>query len=66
MARPSWREGLDPYARPHVGRALLGLATYVVPYMSLSACSSTCSLDVSGLLVLALALPAAGFLCARS
>jgi omega-6 fatty acid desaturase (delta-12 desaturase) len=61
MARPSWREGLDPYERPHVGRALLGLATSVVPYVGVCALQYLL-LDVSKLLVIALALPAAGFL----
>jgi acyl-lipid omega-6 desaturase (Delta-12 desaturase) len=61
MARPSWREGLDPYARPHVGRALLSLTTSVVPYVGICALQYLL-LDVSKLLALALALPAAGFL----
>jgi acyl-lipid omega-6 desaturase (Delta-12 desaturase) len=61
MARPSWREGLDPYARPHVGRALLGLATSVTPYIGICA-AQYLLLGVSKLLVLVLALPAAGFL----
>ena len=61
MARPSWREGLDPYARPHVGRALLGLATSVAPYVGLCALQYAL-VDVSPLLVLALAILAAGFL----
>jgi acyl-lipid omega-6 desaturase (Delta-12 desaturase) len=54
-------EALDPYARPHLGRALLDLATAVVPYLGLSALMYL-SLDVSYLLTLAIAVPAAGFL----
>jgi omega-6 fatty acid desaturase (delta-12 desaturase) len=61
MARPSWREGLDPYAQPHVGRALLALATSVAPYVGLCVLQYML-LDVSTLLALALAIPAAGFL----
>jgi acyl-lipid omega-6 desaturase (Delta-12 desaturase) len=57
---PSWREALAPYARPHLGRSLLDVATSVVPYLALSALMYL-ALDVSYLLVLALAIPAAGF-----
>ena len=56
-----WRETLAPYAQPHVGRSLLDLATSVVPYVGLFALMYL-ALDVSYLLVLALAVPAAGFL----
>lgn len=59
--RPFWREALAPYAKPHLGRSLLGIATSVVPYLALSVLMYL-ALDVSYLLVLALALPAAGFL----
>ena len=59
--RPSWREALAPYARPHLGRSLLGIATSLVPYLALSVLMYL-ALDVSYLLVLALAIPAAGFL----
>jgi acyl-lipid omega-6 desaturase (Delta-12 desaturase) len=59
--RPFWKEGLAPYARPHLGRSLLDLATSVVPYLGLSALMYV-ALDVSYLLVLALAIPAGGFL----
>jgi len=58
---PSWRESLDPYARPDLGRSLLALATSVVPFVGLWALMYF-SLQVSYLLVLALAIPAAGFL----
>jgi omega-6 fatty acid desaturase (delta-12 desaturase) len=59
--RPFWREALDPYAEPRLGRSLLELATSVVPYLALSA-AMYLTLGVSYLLVLALAVPAAGFL----
>jgi omega-6 fatty acid desaturase (delta-12 desaturase) len=59
--RPSWREALAPYARPHLGRSLLDIATSIVPYLALSVLMYLI-LDVSYLLVLALAIPAAGFL----
>jgi omega-6 fatty acid desaturase (delta-12 desaturase) len=55
------REALAPYARPHLGRSLLDLATSVVPYLALSVLMYL-ALDTSYLLVLALAIPAAGFL----
>jgi acyl-lipid omega-6 desaturase (Delta-12 desaturase) len=58
--RPFWREALAPYARPHLGRSLLDIATSVVPYFALSVLMYV-ALDVSYLLVLALAIPAAGF-----
>jgi acyl-lipid omega-6 desaturase (Delta-12 desaturase) len=60
-ARPSWREALAPYARPRLGRSLLDIATSVVPYLTLAVLMYL-ALDVSYLLVLALAIPAAGFL----
>ena len=56
-----WRKTLAPYARPSIRRSLLDLATSVVPYLALSALMYL-ALDVSYLLVLALSLPAAGFL----
>lgn len=56
-----WRETLAPYARAHLGRSLLDLATSVVPYMALFA-AMCLALDVSYWLVLALAVPASGFL----
>ena len=58
---PFWRESLAPYARADAGRATLGLATSVVPYTALTVLMYL-ALDVSYLLVLALAVPAAGFL----
>lgn len=59
--RPFWREALAPYAKPRLGRSLLDIATSVVPYIALSILMYL-ALDVSYLLVLALAVPAAGFL----
>jgi len=56
-----WRDALAPYARPHLGRSLLDLMTSVVPYLALSALMYF-SLGISYLLVLVLAIPAAGFL----
>jgi omega-6 fatty acid desaturase (delta-12 desaturase) len=56
-----WRETLAPYARPHLGRSMLDLATAVVPYLGLSVLMYY-SLSVSYLLTLALAIPAGGFL----
>jgi omega-6 fatty acid desaturase (delta-12 desaturase) len=59
--RPFWREDLDPYAEPHLGRSLRELATSVVPYLALSV-AMYFALGVSYLLVLLIAIPAAGFL----
>ena len=56
-----WRESLAPYARPRVRRAILDLATSVVPYLALSALMYL-TLRASYLLTLALAIPTAGFL----
>jgi omega-6 fatty acid desaturase (delta-12 desaturase) len=55
------RELLAPYAKAHDGRALLGFATSVVPYLALSG-AMYLALGVSFLLVLALAVPTAVFL----
>ena len=52
---------LARYARPDHGRSLLDLATSVLPYLGLSVLMYF-ALEVSYLLALALALPAAGFL----
>ena len=60
--RPSfWREKLAPYAQPDVSRSLLDLATSVVPYLALIAVMYALT-SVSYILVLVLAVPAAGFL----
>jgi omega-6 fatty acid desaturase (delta-12 desaturase) len=56
-----WRDTLAPYAKPHLGRSLVDLATSVVPYLALSV-AMYMSLGVSYLLTLALAIPASGFL----
>jgi acyl-lipid omega-6 desaturase (Delta-12 desaturase) len=58
---PSWRDVLAPYVRPRLGRSLLDLTTSVVPYLGLSVLMYL-ALDVSYLLVLAIAIPASGFL----
>jgi omega-6 fatty acid desaturase (delta-12 desaturase) len=61
--RPFWREDLAPYAQPHLGRSLLDLASSVVPYLGLSAAMYLgLVLGLSYLLVLVIAIPAAGFL----
>jgi acyl-lipid omega-6 desaturase (Delta-12 desaturase) len=52
---------LAAYVRPRLGRSLLDLATSVVPYLALSVLMYL-ALDVSYLLVLAVAVPASGFL----
>jgi omega-6 fatty acid desaturase (delta-12 desaturase) len=59
--RPPWHELLAPYAKPRLWRSLLDIATSVVPYLALSVLMYHL-LGVSDLLVLALAIPAAGFL----
>jgi omega-6 fatty acid desaturase (delta-12 desaturase) len=59
--RPYWREDLAPYAQPHMGRSLRELATSVLPYLGLSVLMYQC-LSVSYWLVLAIAVPTAGFL----
>ena len=56
-----WREALDPYAEPRLGRSLLDVATSVLPYLALSA-AMYWALGISYLLVLAIAIPASGFL----
>ena len=58
---PSWREILAPYIRPDLGRSVLGIATSVPPYLVLCVLMYL-ALNVSYLLTLALAVPAAGFL----
>jgi acyl-lipid omega-6 desaturase (Delta-12 desaturase) len=52
---------IAPYEQPRLGRSLLDLATSVVPYLALLVLMYL-ALDVSFLLVLALSVPAAGFL----
>jgi len=58
--RQAWREPLTAYAQPHVGRAVLDILSSLVPQVALCALMYAC-LDVSYLLVLALAVPTAGF-----
>ena len=57
----AWRETLAPYAQAHTGRALLGLATSVVPYLALSL-AMYFTIRVSDLLALAVAIPTSAFL----
>ena len=59
--RPWWRDALAPYSRPHLGRSTLDILTSVVPYFALMV-GMYVLLDVSYWLVLAVAIPAAGFL----
>jgi omega-6 fatty acid desaturase (delta-12 desaturase) len=61
MSEPPWKETLAPYARPHLGRSLLDVVTSVVPYLALGVLMYF-ALSISYLLVLAIAVPAAGFL----
>ena len=56
-----WRESVDPYARPHLGRAIFSLSTSVLPFLALWTLMYL-ALDVSYLITLALAPLAAGFL----
>lgn len=60
-ARPNWATALAAYTQPSRGRALFDLATSVVPYLALMA-GMYLALDVSYWLVLALSVPASGFL----
>jgi omega-6 fatty acid desaturase (delta-12 desaturase) len=57
----SWREKLAPYARPDLRLSALDLASSVLPYAALMV-AIYFALQVSVLLALALAVPAAGFL----
>jgi omega-6 fatty acid desaturase (delta-12 desaturase) len=59
--RPYWREALVPYARPRLSRSLWDLATSVLPYLALSV-AMYLAVRVSYVLVLVIAIPAAGFL----
>jgi acyl-lipid omega-6 desaturase (Delta-12 desaturase) len=58
---PFWRDALAPFAQPHLGRSMLDLLTSVVPYLLLLVLMYL-AVDSSFLLVLALSVPAAGFL----
>jgi len=55
------RTSLAAYAQPRLGRSMLEIATSIVPYLMLSVLMYL-ALNVSELVTLALALPAAGFL----
>ena len=59
--RPFWKESLAPYARPRISRSIFDVLTSVVPYLGLFYVMYRL-LDVSYLLTLAVAIPAAGFL----
>src|SRR2546421_2134220 len=59
--RPFWKESLAPYARAHLGHSTADILTSVVPYVALSV-GMYFLLDVSYLLTLVVAVPAAGFL----
>ncbi len=62
LLEPSfWRETLSPYAKPDVRRALLDVGTSAIPYLALTALMYVV-LPISALLVVALAIPATGFL----
>ncbi len=56
-----WRETLSPYAKPDVRRALVDVATSALPYLAVTALMYVVA-PVSALLVVALAIPATGFL----
>jgi acyl-lipid omega-6 desaturase (Delta-12 desaturase) len=58
---PSWVPALAPYGRADLRLAVLDVATSAVPYVALSVVMYRL-LDVSYLLVLAVAIPASGFL----
>jgi omega-6 fatty acid desaturase (delta-12 desaturase) len=57
----AWREALEPYARPRLGRSLIELGTSVVPYLGLSYLMYL-SLGGTYLITLAIAVLASGFL----
>jgi omega-6 fatty acid desaturase (delta-12 desaturase) len=61
LAPAFWRDTLAPYATPDLRRGVLGVATSAVAYLALTALMYA-ALDVSALLVVALTVPAAGFL----
>jgi acyl-lipid omega-6 desaturase (Delta-12 desaturase) len=59
--RPQWATDLEPYANPSVGRSLMDVSTSIVPYLLLTV-GMYFLVPVSLWLVLALAIPASGFL----
>jgi omega-6 fatty acid desaturase (delta-12 desaturase) len=58
---PTWKAVVAPYARPHIGRSLLDLATSAVPYLFFAWLMYK-SLAVGYWLTLLLAVPGSGFL----
>jgi omega-6 fatty acid desaturase (delta-12 desaturase) len=59
--QPSWKEALAPHTRARTDRAVIQVATSLVPYLLLSALSYI-TLGVSPVLTVALAFPIGGFL----
>src|SRR4051794_33756329 len=59
--RPWWRDRVAPYAKPDLRRSTIDILTSVVPYLGLSV-GMYFLLDTSYWLVLAVSVPAAGFL----
>ena len=59
--RPAWRDCLAPYAKPHLGRGVLDLATSVAPYLALTA-GAYALLPIFLPLALVFSVVAAGFL----
>jgi omega-6 fatty acid desaturase (delta-12 desaturase) len=59
--RPFWRDSIEPYERPSALRALLDLATSVVPYLALSV-AGYLAIGVSVWITLGLSVLASGFL----
>ena len=59
--RPAWATALEPYSNPTWGRSLLDLTTSFAPYLALTV-AMYLLVDVSAWLVLALGIPAGGFL----
>ena len=58
---PDWKDAIAPFARADRGRAILDLTTSFVPYL-IGWALMYLALDISYFLVLALAIPTAGFL----
>jgi omega-6 fatty acid desaturase (delta-12 desaturase) len=59
--RPFWHEGLAPFTKPHLGRALLDIATSVVPFFA-GWVGMYLGLEIGYWFSLCLAFPTAGFL----
>jgi omega-6 fatty acid desaturase (delta-12 desaturase) len=59
--RPFWREMLEPYTRPKLGRSIIDIATSVVPYVALTALMYLV-VNTSYWLMLAISIPASGFM----